>query len=73
VEEVKETRQAHPDWGRHRIADTIAQNHGWHAVVSPSEVRRILIEAGLVIPKTRSGKKGGLPPGMPTPPAKPST
>jgi len=73
VEEVKETRQAHPAWGRHKIAGSLAQNHGWHAVVSPSEVRRILIEAGLVIPQTRSGKKGGLPPGTPTPPAKPST
>jgi transposase len=73
VEEVAETRKAHPDWGRHQIAGTMAQNHGWQAVVSPSEVRRILIAAGLVIPQTRSGKKGGLPPGMPTPPAKPST
>lgn len=49
--EVKEKiiamRRAHPDWGKHRIADELAKAHSWVPVVSPNTVRRILEEVGL--------------------------
>jgi len=47
VEEVKAAKVAHPDWGRQRIADELRKAHGWQTLVSASEVRRTLIEAGL--------------------------
>lgn len=47
VQEVIEAKRGHPEWGRRRIADELRKGHGWQAVVSASEVRRILIEAGL--------------------------
>lgn len=47
VAEVKAARQEHRDWGRRRIADEVRKSHGWQAVVSASQVRRILVEAGL--------------------------
>jgi len=47
VEKVKAAKGEHPDWGRQRIADELRKAHGWQPVVSASEVRQILIEAGL--------------------------
>lgn len=47
VAEVKAARQEHSDWGRQRIADEVRKSHDWQPVVSASQVRRILIEAGL--------------------------
>lgn len=47
VEEVKAAKREHPEWGRRRIAHELGKAHGWQPVVSASEVRRILIEAGL--------------------------
>jgi transposase len=47
VEEVKAAKVEHPGWGRRRIADELRKRHGWRAVVSASEVRRVLIEEGL--------------------------
>jgi len=47
VEEVKTAKREHPEWGKQRIANQLRQRHEWHKVVSASEVRRILIEAGL--------------------------
>ncbi len=46
-QEVIGARLEHPEWGRQRIADELRKAHGWQAVISPSEVRRTLIEAGL--------------------------
>jgi len=46
-EEVIAAKREHPEWGRQRIADEMRKAHGWQAVISPSEVRRMLIEAGL--------------------------
>lgn len=40
-------KREHPDWGKQRIADELAKGHGWQPLVSASEVRRILIDAGL--------------------------
>lgn len=47
VGEVKAAKEEHPDWGRQRIADEIRKAHGWVPMVSASEVRRILVRAGL--------------------------
>jgi transposase len=47
VAEVVTAKQEHPDWGRRRIADEVRQDHGWQAVVSASEVRRLLVKAGV--------------------------
>src|SRR5712692_2593385 len=44
---VVAAKQEHPDWGKQRIADELAKGHGWQPLVSASEVRRILLEAGL--------------------------
>ncbi len=45
--EVIGLRQAHAEWGKHRITHEIAKAHNWVAVVSPNTVKRILWEAGL--------------------------
>ena len=47
LKEVVAAKREHPEWGRQRIADELAKAHDWQPVVSPSEVRRMLIEAGL--------------------------
>ncbi len=44
---VVQAKREHPDWGKQRIADELAKGHGWQPLVSASEVRRILIDAGL--------------------------
>ena len=44
---VLAAKQEHPDWGKQRIADELAKAHGWQPLASASEVRRMLIEAGL--------------------------
>lgn len=46
-EAVIQMGQDHPGWGKHRIADELAKQNSWVAVVSPNTVRRILQEAGL--------------------------
>ena len=40
--------KAHSKWGRRRIADEIAKANNWVPLVSPSSVRRILEQAGLL-------------------------
>jgi len=47
VEAVLAAKREHPEWGKQRIADELAKAHGWQPLVSPSEVRRMPIEAGL--------------------------
>jgi transposase len=59
-QEVLAAKREHPEWGRQRIADELRKAHGWQAVVSPSEVRRMLVEAGLWRP-VASAPKGGRP------------
>jgi transposase len=59
-QDVLAAKRAHPEWGRQRIADELRKAHGWQAVVSPSEVRRMLVEAGLWRLVTRV-PKGGRP------------
>lgn len=48
VQEVIAYRQAHPGHGYRRIAAELKKAHQWQAVISPTQVRRILLAAGLV-------------------------
>lgn len=48
VQEVIAYRQAHSKAGYRRIAGELKKAHGWQAVISPTQVRRILLKAGLV-------------------------
>jgi len=48
VQAVIAYRQAHPGHGYRRIAAEIKKAHNWQAVISPTQVRRILLAAGLV-------------------------
>ena len=47
AEQVIALRQAHPDWGKQRIADELAKANGWVPLLSPTTVKRILRDAGL--------------------------
>jgi transposase len=58
VEEVIAAKREHSTWGKRRIADELAKGHGWKAVVSASQVRRVLIGAGLWPQRARPAKKG---------------
>ncbi len=40
-------RQAHPDWGKQRIADELAKAKHWVPLLSPNTVKWILRDAGL--------------------------
>lgn len=48
VQEVIAYRQAHPGQGYRRIAAELKKAHNWQAVISPTQVRRILLKAGLL-------------------------
>lgn len=50
ADQVIALRQAHPAWGKQRIAHELAKVHAWHAVVSANTVKRILRDAGLWSP-----------------------
>lgn len=69
-QEVLAAKREHPAWGRQRIADELRKAHGWQAVVSPSEVRRMLVEAGLWGPVARAPKGGRPPSAMPRSPTR---
>jgi len=51
-------RQDHPEWGKQRLADELAKANGWHPLVSPNTVKRILQTAGLWTTGS-PGQKGG--------------
>lgn len=55
-DKVIELKKAHSNWGRRRIADEIAKANNWGPLVSPSSVRRILRQAGL-LPEPENAKK----------------
>ena len=60
--EVVALRQAHPTWGKRRLAQAVAQAHDWQPVVAPNTVKRILRDAGLwTAPPLEEGEKGGPP------------
>jgi transposase len=54
---VRELREQHEGWGKHRIADEIAKANNWVPLVSPNTVRRILEEADLWKPEEKVRKK----------------
>jgi transposase len=56
VQEVIAYRQTHPKAGYRRIAAELKKAHDWQAVISPTQVRRILLKAGLV-PDQSTAKK----------------
>jgi hypothetical protein len=43
-EKVVAMKEAHPEWGKRRIADELAKANSWVPVISPNAVRRILVE-----------------------------
>jgi transposase len=62
-EKVVILRKAHPNWGKHIIANELTKENNWVPLVSPNTVRRILEDAGLwkqitesSTPKGPSGK-----------------
>ncbi len=57
-QQVIQLRQAHPEWGKARIAHEMAKGNNWTPLVSPNTVKRILVDAGLW-PETNSGEKKG--------------
>jgi hypothetical protein len=52
-------RQAHPDWGKRRIADELAKGNNWAPLVSPNTVKRILKDGELWPQAESEAKKGG--------------
>ena len=57
-EQVIQMREAHPDWGKARIAQEMAKGNNWVRLVSPNTVKRILQTAGMW-PQPEPQKKGG--------------
>jgi transposase len=45
--QVVEMHQAHPEWGKQRIAQELAKANNWVPIVSLNTVRRILRKAGM--------------------------
>jgi transposase len=48
VQEVIDYKRVHAEAGYRRIADELRKAHDWQRVISPTQVRRILLKAGLV-------------------------
>lgn len=46
-QQVIALRQAHPTWGKARLAAELAKANSWVPLVSPNTVKRILRDAGL--------------------------
>jgi transposase len=57
--QVVAMRQAHPDWGKRRIADELTKGNNWVPLVSPNTVKRILQDVGLWPQAESETKKGG--------------
>ncbi len=55
--QVIEMRQEYPTWGKQRIADELAKQNNWVAIVSPNTVKRILRDGGLWMPRQTLAKK----------------
>ena len=56
-EKVVAMKEAHPEWGKQRIADEVAKNNNWVPLVSVNTVRRILEEKGLWKRVVEEGEK----------------
>jgi transposase len=57
AQRVVEMRRQHPDWGKMRIANELAKQNNWVAVVSANTVRRILREEHLWPEQEQSSQK----------------
>lgn len=51
--------QAHPDWGKKRIAQELAKANNWVPILSPNTVRRILEDAQLWTSSSEGKKRRG--------------
>ncbi len=69
-QEVIAAKREHPEWGRRRLAGELRKAHGWQPVVSPSEVRRMLIEVGLWSGVAQAPKGACLTPATPKSPTR---
>jgi len=69
-EEVIIAKGEHPEWGRRRIADELRKAHEWQPVISASEVRRTLIDAGLWPQLSKPAKKVSRAHAMPKSPTR---
>ena len=56
-EKVVAMKEAHPEWGKQRMADEVAKNNSWVPLVSVNTVRRILEEKGLWKRVVEEGEK----------------
>ena len=56
-EKVLAMHEAHPEWGKKRLADEMAKGNNWVPLVSRNCVRRILREAGYWQAEEREGEK----------------
>jgi hypothetical protein len=57
-QQVIALRQAHPDWGKQRIAHELAKANEWVPLLSHMTVQRILRDAGLWPTAEPAAKKG---------------
>lgn len=64
-QEAITAKREHPEWGRRRIADELRKAHDWQPVISASEVRRTLIDAGLWPQVSKPSKKARRAPATP--------
>lgn len=46
-EKVVAMKEAHPEWGKQRIADELAKGNNWVPLLSVNAVRRVLVAHGL--------------------------
>lgn len=56
-QQVIQLRQKHPRWGKRRLADELAKENNWTALVSPNTIKRILVDAGLWTVNQTAAKK----------------
>jgi transposase len=61
VQEVIASKKASPEAGYRTVANRVRQAHDWQPVVGPTKVRKILIEAGLVVKPTAAETKAEAP------------
>jgi len=54
---VIEMHQAHPEWGKRRLADELAKANNWVPLVAPNTVRSILREKNMWPPEKNRRKK----------------
>lgn len=56
VAQIVALKEAHREWGKHRIADELMKSNDWKPLVSASTVYNILVAKGLIQAKARQKK-----------------